>query len=288
MVGMSPQKDEVEGGYRFLSAVIFLLVALPLAGYAIFQGNYYTSYLSYPSRMLLVPIHELGHMILIFFTELFGLPYSYMDMPITVAGSLFEVFVPFVFVLFFIFGSRRYALACLILVVAGTALIDAGTYIKSASNPSGSGFNQFMEVTQVNLENHDWYKVLKYYNALDKADFLGGLVMDLGFVLTIMGFFSSIFEVNFIMNYRQSSDFMLLMLYGSIPTIVLLLIYFKPYRIVFAVLLSIPLLIHFYRKVLPKLKEEVKEVDEEIKWDEEAATKSNTESQEAVYEEQKK
>jgi hypothetical protein len=85
-----------------------------------------------------------------------------------------------------------------------------------------------------------------------------------------MGFFSSVFEVNLILNYRRSSDLMLLMLYGSIPTLILSIAYFKTFRLVFAILLFIPLLIHFYRRVLPKLEEEVEEVDKEIENDEEA------------------
>ncbi|NYZ79101.1 hypothetical protein H0N99_03045 [Candidatus Micrarchaeota archaeon] len=264
---MPPQTD-VEGGYKFLSAVLFLLVALPLAGYAIFPGNSYASFLSYPSRLLLVPIHEFGHLILIYFTEFSGIPSSYMDTPIRMTGSLFEVFVPFVFVFFFIFGSRRYALACLLLVVAGSALINWGAYIKSASNPSGSGINPYMELAEVSLENHDWYRVLSRYNALDKAELLGDMLMGLGFVVALMGFFSSVFEVNLVLNYGSSSDFMLLMLYGSIPTLILSLAYFKPSRIVFSLLLLIPLLIHFYKKVLPGLEEEMEEVDEEIKEEE--------------------
>ncbi len=271
---MSSQTEEVEGGYRFLSAVLFLLVALPLAGYAIFPDNYYAAYLSYPARILLVPIHELGHTLLLIFTEFFRLPYSYMDIPIRMAGSAFEVFVPFAFVFLFIFGSRRYALACLILVVAGTALIDAGAYVKSAQNPSGSGFNQLMETTAVNPANHDWYRVLSNYNALDKADLLGEIIMGLGFVITLMGFFSSVFEVNLILNYRQSSDFILLLLYGSIPATILSIAYFKIFRVVFAILIFIPIIIHFYTRILPKLKEEMKEVDEEIEKDEEDAAES--------------
>jgi hypothetical protein len=271
---MSPQTEEIEGGYRFLSVVLFLLVALPLAGYAVLPDNFYASFISYPSRMLLIPIHELGHMLLIFFTQFSSLPYQYMDIPITLAGSVFEVLVPLMFVFFFIFGSRRYALACLVLVIAGTAMTDAGAYVKSAQNPSGAGFNQFMETTEVNPSNHDWYRVLSYYNALDKADFLGEFIMGLGFVLTMIGFFSSIFEVNLILNYRQSSDFMLLMLYGAVPALILSIAYFKIFRFVFAVLILIPLLIHFYTGVLPKLKDDIKEVDREIEEDEENAAKS--------------
>ncbi|NYZ76428.1 hypothetical protein H0N98_04215 [Candidatus Micrarchaeota archaeon] len=274
MVGMSPQTEEVEGGYRFLSAVLFLLIALPLAGYAVIPDNYYVYLLSYPPKILLVPIHELGHMLLIFFKDVSGLPYDYLDIPVRMAGSIFEMLVPLMFVFFFIFGSRRYALACLILVIAGTAITDSGAYIKSASNPSGIGFNQFMETTEVNSSNHDWYRVLDYYNALDKADFLGELIIGLGFVLTMIGFFSSVFEVNLILNYRQSSDFMLLILYGSIPAAILSIAYFKIFRVVVSILILIPLLIHFYTRILPKLKDEVKEVDREIEKDEENAAKS--------------
>jgi hypothetical protein len=271
---MSPQNEEIEGGYRFLSAVLFLLIALPLAGYALFPDNYYISLLSYPPRILLVPIHELGHMILIFFTQLFNLPYDYMDMPITMAGSIFEVLVPLVFVFFFVFGSRRYTLACLVLVIAGTALIDSGAYIKSAQNPYGIGFNQYMMTSEVGPENHDWYRVLKHYNALDKADVLGESFMGLGFVLIMMGFFSSVFEINMILNYQQSSDFMMLMLYGAVPTLILSIAYFKIFRVFFATLILLPLLSHFYTRVLPKLKDEIKEVDREIEDDDEKAAES--------------
>jgi hypothetical protein len=265
-----PQQTDIEGGYKFLSVVLFLLVALPLAGYAVFPDNSFISFLSYPPRLLLVPIHESGHLILIYFTEFSSIPYSYMYMPITIAGSLFEVFVPFIFALFFIFGSRRYALACLLLVVAGSALIDWGAYVKSSTNPSGSGLNTYMEVSEMSPQNHDWYIVLSNYNALDKAGLLGGIIMGLGFVVALTGFFSSIFEVNLLLNYGSSSDFMMLMLYGSIPTLIISLVYFTIFRIAFSLLLLIPLLIHFYRKVLPKLEDEVEEVDEEIKEDEEA------------------
>lgn len=275
--------EEVEGGYRFLSVVLFLLISMPLAIYAIMPNNQYAKYLSFPARILLVPIHELGHTIVIIFTEALGLPFSYMNIPITMAGSVFEAFVPFVFVLFFVLGSRRYVLACLILVVLGTALSDWGAYVKSASNPSGSGFNQYMETSEITTQNHDWYIVLSNYNALDKADVIGDILMELGFVVTMMGFFSSVFEVNFILNNRQSSDFMLLMLYGSIPAVILSLAYFTVFRAVFAILLLIPILIHFYRRVLPKLEEEVKEVDKEIEQDDEEAAKS----QEAAHDEEK-
>jgi hypothetical protein len=274
MVVMSPQKEEIEGGYRFLSAVLFLLVALTLAAYAVLPGNYYASVISYPSRMLLIPIHELGHMVLIFFTQFSNLPYEYMNIPVRMAGSIFEMLIPLMFVFFFVFGSRRYTLACLILVIAGTAITDSGAYIKSASNPSGIGFNQFMETTEVNSSNHDWYQVLDYYNALDKADFLGEFMMGLGFVLTMIGFFSSVFEVNLILNYQQSSDFMMLMLYGAVPALILSIAYFKIFRVVFAVLILLPLLIHFYTRVLPKLKDEIKEVDREIEDDDEKAAES--------------
>lgn len=267
-MAMPPQSD-IEGGYKFLSAVLFLLVALPLAGYAVFPDNTFFSTFSYPSRLLLVPIHELGHLILIYFTEFSGISPSYMDMPITMAGSLFEVFVPFAFVFFFIFGIRRYALACLLLVVAGSALIDWGAYVKSSPNPSGIGFNPSMEVFEVGPQNHDWYRVLSHYNELDKAELFGDIIMGLGFVVTLTGFFSSIFEVNRVLNYSKSSDFMLLLLYGSVPTLVLSIAYYTVFRLVFSLLLLILLLIHFYRKVLPGLEEEVKEVDEDIKEEEE-------------------
>lgn len=271
MVDVSSQGEEVEGGYRFLAAVLFLLIALPLASYTILPDNYYAAYLSYPSRLLLVPVHEFGHMILIFFKELFNLPSSYMDIPITLAGSGFEVLLPFLFVPIFVFGNRRYVLACLAIVVLGAALSDTGRYVQSASNPGGSGFNQFMEATAVTQESHDWYRILSYYNALDKADILGEMLIDLGFVLTLLGFFSSIFEVNMILNYRSSSDFMLLLLYGSIPAVILSLSYFKLFRTIFSLLLFIPILLHFYIHTLPKLREEVKEVDEEIEKEETAA-----------------
>jgi hypothetical protein len=264
-----PIQTDVEGGYRFLTAVLFLLVALPLAGYAVFPNNAFFSTFSYPSRLLLVPIHEMGHLVLIYFTEFSGISPSYMYIPILMAGSLNEVFVPFVFVFFFIFGSRRYALACLLLVVAGSAIIDWGAYVKSSPNPYGTGFNTSMEVFEVGPQNHDWYQVLTHYNMLDDAVLFGDIIMDLGFVVTLTGFFSSIFEVNRVLNYSSSSDFMLLMLYGSVPALVLSIAYYTTFRLVFSLLLLLPLLIHFYRKVLPGLKEEVKEVDEDIREEEE-------------------
>jgi hypothetical protein len=270
-------EEDVEAGYRFLASVLFLLIALPLAGYALFPDNYYASFISYPPRLLLVPIHELGHMILIFATQLLNLPYNYMNIPITMAGSFFEILVPLIFVIFLLFGSQRYALACLLIVVLGAAVNDTGRYIQSASSPTGTGLTQFMEVTAITPESHDWFRILSYFNALDQADILGELLIDLGFVLILVGFFSSVFEVNLVLNYRKSSDFMLLMFYGSIPTILLSIAYFKLFRIIFSILFFTPSLIHFYTTVLPKLKEEVKEVDREIEdEDEETAAKSKT------------
>jgi len=284
---MSTQTEEVEGGYRFLAIVLFLFIALPLASYAIFPSNSYVSFLSYPARILLIPIHEFGHVLLIFLTEIFNLPSSSMQIPILVAGSFFEVFLPLFVMLLFIFGNQRYALACLVIVVLGASIYDVGRYVQSSTNPTGPALNSLMQPTTITPETHDWTRILKQFNALDKADFLGGLLSDLGFVVILLGFFSSVFELNLILNNRVSSDFMLLMLYGSIPTLLLSIIYFTPFRITFATLFCILPVRHFYTSTLPKLRKEIEEVDKEIKEVEGAKKEPVTETQVKGYEKER-
>ena len=265
---MPTQTEEVEGGYRFLAVALFLFIAFPLAAYTLMPDNYYANFISFPARMLLVPIHEFGHNIVSFFTEFSGLPFSSMYLPITMAGSLFEVFLPFLVALLFIFGNRRYAIACLIIVILGAAFYDFGTYVRSAESPSGPAINSLMQPARVTPETHDWFIVLSAFNELDKAGVISQVLMDLGFVITLVGFFSSVFELNLVINYRKSSDFMLLLLYGSAITLLLLPFYFTLFKLIFLLLISISLLIHFKRSVLPHIKKEIEEVDKEIEKEE--------------------
>lgn len=255
-------EDEVQAGYRFLAAVLFLLISLPLTAYVLFP-NSYTLLLAYPAILLTVPIHEFGHLFTFWALSPFA-SYESVIIPTAFAGSFFQIGVPFLLIMLFIFGNKQYAIACLLMVVMGESAFHVGSYIKSSNNPSGTGINVMGEVGEVTRESHDWYIILNHYNLLDKADILGDFVTQFGIAILLIGFFSSVFEVNRLMNYSKSSDFMLLMLYGSAVALLFTIAYFNLLRLILLVILSILPLLHFRSTILPKLENDMEKADKQL------------------------
>ena len=252
-------EDEVQSGYRFLAIVLFLLIALPLTAYVLFP-NSYTLLLAYPAILITVPIHEFGHLFVFWALSPFA-PYDSVIIPTALAGSLSQIGVPFILMLLFIFGNKQYAIACLMIAVMGESAFHVGGYIKTSNNPSGTGINVMGEVSEVTRESHDWFIILNHYNLLDKAEILGELVTQFGIAILLIGFFSSVFELNRLLNYSSSSDFTLLMLYGSIPAILFSIAYFNLLRLIILIVFSIPPVLYFRSAVMPKLRKDMEEVD---------------------------
>jgi hypothetical protein len=128
-------------------------------------------------HLIILPIHEAGHMIFIPFGRF-----------MTIAGgSLLQVLVPLVLTASFIIGfggSRRDNFAAsLMLWWAGVAVIDLAPYIWDAYDPKltllGGG-------TGAEKDGHDWQNMLGDFNLIRKAHLIGNIAHKSGALVMVI------------------------------------------------------------------------------------------------------
>ena len=130
-------------------------------------------------HLIVLPIHEAGHVLFIPFG-------GFMTV---LGGSLFQVLLPLLLMVSFIFGfggSRRDNFAAsLMLWWAAMAIIDLAPYIWDAYDPK---MLLLGGKTGAESDGHDWQNILGDLGLIKRAHFIAGLVHALGFVVMLTAY----------------------------------------------------------------------------------------------------
>lgn len=257
-------EQEVEGWYKNLTVILLLAVALPIAGYVTFP-NSITYSLFFPVSIFITSIHELGHFIPYMVLSIFGAQSDSARFIIVAGGTIFQILVPMLFVTYFLAVNRKYALACISLVLLGGSIYLAGHYMSTAQAPSGAAITPFG--TQVQFESdpsiHDWRYMLSTLNLLGRTPELSKFTMDFSYVLILVGIFSATLETNMLLNGSRTKDFMIVLLYGTVPTFLLSFLYFNATKFLISLIFFIISFAYFLAYKAPILREEYEEAEEE-------------------------
>ena len=113
--------------------------------------------------------HEAGHMIFIFFGEFMHV----------LGGSLFQIFFPIVFVLYFLIWRRELFSASILLFWVGQNIINVSVYI-------GDSIRQELPLLGGDGAIHDWNYLLSTTGLLKYTEVFSTITYDLGFFVVII------------------------------------------------------------------------------------------------------
>jgi hypothetical protein len=272
--------DEVEDWYKFLSGFLFLILAVPTAAFMLVP-SFFTYGIFYFIELTFISIHELGH-------ALFGMPFWFTGYPtdaarffVVAGGPFLQLAAPLLPAIYFSFVNRRYALVYLFLVLLGYSLYDTGRYMSSANASAGLPYVNSMGQAGLftgNPDEHDWGFMLKRVGLLEHAVEIAGFIMDFGYVMVFIAFFSALFETILLFSGKKTNDFFVALLYGAAPTFLISIFYLRGTKLALVAVIFLISLVYFLRFKLPKLRKEFDQADEgeetheEVKsWEEIAA-----------------
>lgn len=122
-------------------------------------------------------IHEAGHFILGFFGNRF----------LTVAGgTLLQVFMPLIFVLYFYFTDQRFS-GALTMFWLGQSLLNVSIY-------AGDAVQEKLPLLGGDGTIHDWKYLLSNLNLLPSTDFIAGAIHNIGIVIFFIAIISGLFS----------------------------------------------------------------------------------------------
>jgi hypothetical protein len=115
-------------------------------------------------------IHEAGHSILLFFGQFIQV----------LGGSLFQVFVPLIFAVYFFIREDIYS-SGIILLWVGESVIEVSRYASDAT---------LMQLPLLGGDNviHDWNWLLSYTNLLQHTSLIASIIFTVGVLIMIGGF----------------------------------------------------------------------------------------------------
>ena len=257
-------REEIEGWYKALTVILFLFIALPLAGYIILPSAITYSFF-FPISILITSIHEFGHGVPYLIASLLRIPWNSSAFLIVAGGTVFQILVPLFFFIYFAAVSRKHALAYIFLVLLGGSIYIAGHYMSTAQAPSGIAVTAFGTAVKFESdpESHDWRYMLTTLNILEKTPELSKFTMDFSYVLTMISVFSAVLETNMILNENKTKDFMIVLLYGTIPTFLLSFLYFDGSKFIISMIFFIISFTYFLVYKAPALKKAYEEAQKE-------------------------
>lgn len=140
---------------------------------AILAGAYFLNYAFQPTGWIFLNnadllIHEAGHVIF----------YPFGDFMHVLGGSLNQVLVPLMFVIYF-YINRQFYSAAIILFWVGENLIYVSIY-------AGDAVKLQLPLLGGDSSTHDWNWLLSYTHQLNHTDQIAGFIRGLG-ILTIIG-----------------------------------------------------------------------------------------------------
>ncbi|MEM3555810.1 MAG: hypothetical protein QXF56_03790 [Candidatus Micrarchaeia archaeon] len=256
--------SDIKGWYKASAGFLFLFMALPSAAVLLIP-NEITKTFYYPLTLLIVTFHELGHIILWLLVSPLQLSEKSALFLICCGGPLMQLFIPAIPIVYFTLVRKKYALAFIFLAFFGSSLYYLGGYMSTAAAPSGTGITPTGEIISIekNPESHDFRLIFTQFGVLEHSAEISNFFISLGYVLTLIGAFSSALETNIILNGNETNDFMLVMLYGSAPAFLLSIVYFQPARFILSFVFFILSLAYFFTSIFPKMKESFEEVSNE-------------------------
>lgn len=258
--------EEIENWYKTLSVILLLSIVFPIAGYIILP-NAVTYSLFFPVSILIISIHEFGHVVPYMFSFFLGIPWESARFIVVAGGTVSQLLIPMLFFIYFASVNRRYALAYIFLVLLGGSLYYAGDYMSTAQAPTGLAVTSFGSAVRFESdpESHDWRFMLTTLDLLERTPELSKFIMDLSYVLTMIGAFSAALETNMILNGNRTKNFMTVLLYGTVPTFLLSFLYFNGTKFIISLTLFIISFAYFLVYKVPMLKKEYEEAEEEEK-----------------------
>ena len=161
-----------------VSLVFFLVIGFPIGASFLGWPNFFLGFLGM--------VHEMGHFVTMIFTAF--LPGRNVLLVI-LAGSFFEVFVPFASFALVYPNKRLFVVACLFLAAFGTALADVGRYMGTAQNPSGYAFISGQPMT---YQNHDWSITFSMLGLMGHASKISGAFYAAGRLMEYLGFYAAV------------------------------------------------------------------------------------------------
>ncbi|MBP9847336.1 MAG: hypothetical protein KBD43_14865 [Saprospiraceae bacterium] len=121
-------------------------------------------------------IHEAGHSIFSFFGEFIHV----------ISGSLFQILVPVVFVIYFAYWRKEYYSASILLFWVGQNIINVARYMSDSIK---------LELPLLGGDGviHDWNYLLSSLNILHLTDTLSMMVYNFGFIVIIVAAVLSVY-----------------------------------------------------------------------------------------------
>jgi len=255
---------EVEGWYKFLSGFLFLFIALPTAA-VLFIPNGITKTFYYPLSLLIIASHEVGHIIIWLLVSPLNISEKSALFLICCGGPMMQLLVPAIPIIYFTLVKKKYALSFIFIALLGSSIYNTGEYMSTATSPSGIGITPSGEIVSIekNPQTHDWLLIFNQFGISEYSSEISNFFLSLGYVLVILGAFSSALETNIILNGNETHDFMLVMLYGSAPAFLISAVYFQPIRFIIALVFFFLSLVYFFTAIFPKMKASFEEVSDE-------------------------
>ena len=123
-------------------------------------------------------IHEAGHTIFMFFGEFIHV----------LGGSFFQVFIPAVFVFYFMYFKKEYFSGSLLLFWLGQSILNVSVYVRDS-------IRQELPLLGGDSSIHDWNYILSSLNILQYTDKLSGFTYNIGRLVAAAGpFFVSVLK----------------------------------------------------------------------------------------------
>jgi len=145
-----------KGSPDFLK-LIFAVIATVYFSRYILDSPYY-SFLDNVNLM----IHEAGHVFFMFFGDFLRVS----------GGTILQLFVPFVFILYFYFKKEKFS-AFVVLFWLGQNFINVSVYM-------GDAVARKLPLLGGNSVNHDWHYLLSRLNLLHLTDILASITFSIG------------------------------------------------------------------------------------------------------------
>lgn len=151
-------------------------------------------------------------------------------------------------------------------MLLGYSLYDCGRYMSSAQSSAGLLYVNSMGGSgkmSGNPEDHDWGFMLKRLGLLEHSVEISGFVMDFGYVMVLIAFFSTLFETLLLFSDKRTDDFLVVLLYGAAPASAISIFYLRGTRLAIVIVLFLISLAYFVHFKLPKIRKEFDEAGED-------------------------
>jgi hypothetical protein len=119
-------------------------------------------------------IHEAGHLLT---------PFGYFA--VILGGTLWQLFVPLIFVVYFFLEKQFYS-AALLLFLVGFSFVDASVYVRDAQE-------RLLPLITNDIMTHDWWQLLRMMDLLAYDDVLANLYYLQGWLFFGLGCYFGVY-----------------------------------------------------------------------------------------------